>query len=233
MRSLIAAGVLLGLLACGQETQTVAPDRLTTAFGPPEGKGGGNGGGNPNSTSRPGIFTFQELDSFTDGRGPYVDGQPSDCETFATVSDETQARLHFPKPKGKKQSQENCRDVFIRLDLRHDGYDATGAHIDTPIPDAVAYPLTNMSVHVDDLNAPTGRAKFNYEECFGNSTGLRYNLDRIPNSTRLNVTGNATAGWRIFSDSESLAGCVDNDNPADTTYWHVELDFVVEQGPEG
>ena len=185
------------------------------------------------SSDEPATFTYQELDVHSDGNAVYRHDE--DCTTSAFVQNDTVnaqqvARQWLPSAKGRKQT---CRQLLIRLHERVDPVTGVVTSV-PPVLDAIE----NLAIHVEGPAA--GRGKLNFPYCMGGGRGMRFNPDTlnfgIAGSTHLKVdTLELGRSWRVYSDETTVAGCwVDgekNVGVADTTYWRVEVDFIVTKDP--
>lgn len=178
-------------------------------------------------------YTYQELDLHSDGNSVYRESDGCVGAAFIDVDTVAHTRSANKWIETSRKRRQNCRELNIRLDEQIDPITGQVTAV-SPILDKI----TTFEVHLEGPAA--GTARFNFQYCMGSGKGMRFNPDPetygIVGSTHLKVdTLELGRSWRVYTDESTVAGCwVDVEKGigvADTTFWRVELDFVVTKDP--
>lgn len=193
-------------------------------------KGGNGGGGKPGSGDRPAYFEFASGTSVaTDGESTYTDDE--DGCVIAQVLEGGGGDL---RPRGFEQHGKGKTTVCLRtlalvLERPHD----PATHPDEPAIAPSEHEVIRLNVKLtDEGTRPIGAGLINLtQRCVdgdGRGLGLRFDDEVIPGSTTVSGISELVADtrWRITTGPDDVAGCIEASG--DTTYWHVDLDFIVE-----
>ena len=181
----------------------------------------------------PATYVYQDQDLHSDGDPVYRDEDA--CDTRAVIQTDTVTGESWAAHwlTSSQRPHPVCRRVSVRLDEQVDP--ETGI---TTAASPTTHRVNNLAIHVEGPSAGQGKIMIDY--CLGHGRGMRFNPDPetfgIEGSTRLRVdTLELGRSWRVYSDETTIAGCwVDVQKGvgiADTTFWRVELDFVVTKDP--
>lgn len=221
--------------ACGEDPTTAV--EITPQFAKPEGKGGGNGGGGGGGGSDDtfDIPTLPAVVTILDGANLRGDGQGTyqDDGCVVAYADVGSWLYLFERYRGKDVPCE--RTVTVTLDRPHLPGHVGEEEAVIPNPEPKLVSLLNARVQQSDpTDDRVGRSKINGPDlCMdsdGRGLGLRLDPNSIVGSTRFLVEElEPGARWRLYTEGpeNDIAGCVVD---GDTTYWHVDMEFVVEVG---